>query len=109
MLFSVYYVNDQDRVKAIQTFSINRKFKWAEQGIAMASWTYQKIADVEKPTIREVKKLFSELQFDRKRKTFQRTINIGDIVVCGNGVYVYTPVGWLRVPQVLWQKANKVL
>lgn len=74
----------------------------------MASWTYQKIADVEKPTIRDVKKLFSELQFDRKRKTFQRTINIGDVVACGNETYVYTPAGWLRVPQVLWRKANKV-
>ena len=107
MLFQVYYVCDDDRVDAIKTFSINKRFRWTEQGIAMASWEYKKMGDVEKETLSEVKKQFSELRFDKKKRTFQRTINIGDVVTWENGVYVFTLIGWLKVPDIVWEKTKK--
>ena len=107
MRFQVYYVCDEDRIDAIKTFSIIKRFRWVEQGIAMASWEYRKIGEVDKESISEVKKQYSELTFDKRRRTFQRTINIGDVVICGNEACVFTPVGWLRVPEIVWEKTKK--
>lgn len=109
MLFSVYFVQDEHRVEAIKTFSVNRRFKWVEQGMLLASWSYQLIEELEKNSIKEVKDKFSDFTIGKRHKGFRRSINIGDVIVVQNNqAFVFTPLGWLLIPNVLWEKAKKV-
>jgi len=105
----VFFVEKPYFKEAMMTFAFKDKVNWLEEGMSVASWKYRKVAEIDDLNIDSVYAKLRKWKGNVKSKTAgHRTIAIGDIVVVGKNVRIVTGRGWSVVPNVIWNKTEKL-
>ena len=106
MKYELYYIDQKNRVQAMLICALKQRVNWCEEGLKFASWIFKSIEKGEAENLREIYKKHSILQYDRRRKNQLRTISVGDIIVFDGEPWMVSTFGFIKVPNILWEKAN---
>lgn len=106
--YSVYYVLPDKRLESMLVCSLRQKIDWCEDGLKIVSWSFKKVESGRALSLKDVFKKYSSLRFDKRRKQQYRTINIGDIIVFDEIPWIVSSFGFIKVPNILWEKITKV-
>ena len=104
--YSVYYIDPSDRIECMLVCSLNSHINWAEEGMKMATWSYNIVGKGEAENISEVFRKYSVLNIDRRKKHTMRSMGLGDIILFGDTPWIVTAFGFVRVPSILWSKIS---
>ena len=104
MKYELYYVDKANRIQCMLVCSLNNRINWVQDGLRMASWKYNLISSGEAESLQEIYKKHSILNIDKRKKIQQRTINIGDVVIFDETVWILSAFGFIKVPDFLWNK-----
>lgn len=107
--YSVYYISPSDRIECMLVCSLNSSINWIEEGMKMATWTYNKVGEGEAGSVNDVFRKYSVLRIDRRRKHTMRSIGLGDIIVFSDTPWIVTAFGFVMVPDILWNKISSNL
>ena len=106
--FDIYFIVKADRLEAMLTCSLKKKVDWCEEGMALASWSYEKIAEVQAEDISQAYGFYKDLNLDKRRKTPLRSIGIGDVICTGDEAWMVVAYGFILIPEILWKKTKKI-
>jgi hypothetical protein len=102
--YSIYYVDDANRIESMLVCSLKKNIDWCEDGLRVVTWKYNIIGRGRAESLNDVFRHYSVLNIDRRRKKQLRTVNIGDIIVFDDDVWIVSAFGFLRVPSILAEK-----
>lgn len=102
--YELYYVDKSNRLECMLTCSLRKKIDWSEDGLKLVSWKYNLICKGEAKNLNDIFKKFSVLNIDKRKKKQIRTINIGDIIIFDGDVWIVSAFGFVKVPNILWNK-----
>ena len=104
--YELYYIGKDSRIECMLVCSLKRRIDWAEDGLKLASWKYDRVAAGKADSINDVFKRHSTLNIDRRRKKQRRSANIGDVIVFDGVPWIVCAFGFTRVPDILWSKIS---
>lgn len=107
MQYEIYYIDKDNRLEAMLLFSLKSKINWCEEGLKLVSWKYNKIEKGQDKNLQSIFKKYSILRFDKRRKKQFRTINIGDIILFDDKVWIVSSFGFAQIPDIIWDKMVK--
>lgn len=102
--YELYFVDKSNRLECMIVCSLRKKIDWIEDGLKLVSWKYNLIDKGEANNINDIFKKYSVLNIDKRKKKQLRTINIGDIIIFDGIVWIVSAFGFIRVPDILWNK-----
>lgn len=107
MNYELYYIDKSNRIECMLICSLKNRINWLEQGLKLVTWKYDLIFNGNAENLQEIYKKHSILNIDKRKKKQLRTINIGDIIKFNDDIWILTAFGFVKVPDILWEKRNK--
>lgn len=105
--YEVFYVDKSNRIEAMLVCSLKKNINWYEDGLKLVSWKYYKTHTGQAESLNKIFVLYSSLKIDKRRKQKAvRTINIGDVILFDGNPWIISSFGFVRIPQILWEKTN---
>ena len=105
---NVYFVKKPYFREAMMLLAFNKNIDWLEDGMSLMSWEYKKVATTKEVDPDKIYSSFKKWNGNKKaRIAGHRTISIGDIVEIGDNVRVVTGSGWVKIPDIVWEKIKK--
>ena len=105
---NIYYIEKPFFREAMMLLAFNKQIDWLEDGMSLMSWTYKKVASTTEVDPDKIYYKFKRWSGNKRaKKAGHRTISIGDIVELEDGVKIVTGTGWLKIPDVVWNKIQK--
>ena len=87
--------------------SLKQHINWCEQGLKFVSWCFDKIESGNADNLNQIFKKYSTLSYDKRKKKQRRTISIGDIIILDDTSWIVSSFGFVRIPEILWNKVKK--
>jgi len=84
--------------------SFRKKINWLEEGLGVASWNYNYVKPMESESLQDVFHKLKHIEIDKRRKSFNRSINLGDVICVGSESWLITSNGFEKIPDIIWQK-----
>ena len=107
MQYEIYYVDKDNRLEAMLLCSLKSKINWCEEGLKMVSWVYRKVEKGQEESLQNIFKKYSALRYDKRRKKQFRTINIGDVILFDDKLWIVSSFGFIKVPELIWERVVK--
>ena len=104
----VFYVSRPFFREAMTTFALRSRVNWLEEGMSLLSWKYVKVAELDNVDIDGVCSHLQKWAGNSKSKyAGHRSFMIGDVIKCGDNVWMALGRGWSLVPEVIWKRVIK--
>lgn len=107
MEYEIYYIDKSNRLEAMLLCSLKSKINWCEEGLKMVSWIYHKIEKGKDKSLKDIFKKYSILRYDKRRKKQFRTMNIGDVIIFDDKVWIVSSFGFTQIPEIIWERVIK--
>lgn len=107
--FDIFFIDSAFRAEALSLFLFRRRVNWTEEGLAIASWSFTKQGVVEAADIKEAFKLCRAIKTDKRLKSPRRGMSIGDVFVSGGDAWMVITVGFLKLPDIIWNKTGRTI
>ena len=108
MEYEIFYIDKKNRFEAMLLCSLRSKIDWCEDGLKMVSWTYKRIESGNENSLKNIFKKYSVLRYDKRRKKQFRTMNIGDVIIFDDKIWIVSSFGFTQVPEIIWKRIEKI-
>jgi len=105
---NIYFVKKPYFKEAMMLLAFNKNIDWLEDGMSLMSWEYKKVASISEVDPDKIYDKYKRWEGNKRAKVAgHRAIAIGDIVEIGDNIRVVTGSGWMKIPDVVWEKIKK--
>lgn len=106
--FEIYFLDKKHRTEALSLFLFRHRVDWTEEGLAIASWSFIEQPPVEAVDIKDAYKKCRAIKIDKRSKNPRRGMSIGDVIISGGNAWMVITVGFLKLPDIIWQKTYRL-